>query len=200
MIHPILLCGGSGTRLWPLSRKSYPKQFAKLMGEESLFQASARRLSGAGFAAPMILTGDPFRFIVTEQLANAGIDPGPVLIEPEGRNTAPAILAAALHAAATDPEAILLVAPSDHVIPDDAAFRAAVARGLPAVAAGDLVTFGLWPYGVHGGGHPEGHPGMDIEYAPGAKVRAAADGVVTYIGPNSNFPTQWDLLLEVRQG
>lgn len=69
-----------------------------------------------------------------------------------------------------------------------------------AMGDGDLVTFGLWPYGVHGGGHPEGHPGMDIEYAPGAKVRAAADGVVTYIGPNSNFPTQWDLLLEVRQG
>ena len=69
MIHPILLCGGSGTRLWPLSRKSYPKQFARLMGEESLFQASARRLSGSGFAAPVVVTGDPFRFIVTEQLA-----------------------------------------------------------------------------------------------------------------------------------
>ena len=103
MIHPILLCGGSGTRLWPLSRKSYPKQFAKLMGEESLFQASARRLSGAGFAAPMILTGDPFRFIVTEQLAAIEQAPQAILIEPEGRNTAPALLAAAL--APEDPEA-----------------------------------------------------------------------------------------------
>ena len=152
-ITPVLLCGGSGTRLWPLSRKSYPKQFVPLLGDETLFQASARRLSGAdealSFARPVALTNADFRFIVTEQLNLAGIDPGAVLIEPEGRNTAPAILAAALHAAATDPEAILLVAPSDHVIPDDAAFRAAVARGLPAVAAGDLVTFGIRPT------HPE---------------------------------------------
>ena len=96
MIHPILLCGGSGTRLWPLSRKSYPKQFARLMGEESLFQASARRLSGPGFAAPIIVTGNPFRFIVTEQLAGIEQAPQGILIEPDGRNTAPAILAAAL--------------------------------------------------------------------------------------------------------
>ena len=152
-ITPVLLCGGSGTRLWPLSRKSYPKQFVPLLGDETLFQASARRLSGAdealSFARPVALTNADFRFIVTEQLNLAGIDPGAVLIEPVGRNTAPASLAAALHAAAADPEAILLVAPSDHVIPDDAAFRAAVARGLPAVAVGDLVTFGIRPT------HPE---------------------------------------------
>ena len=73
IVHPILLAGGSGTRLWPLSRKSYPKQFAKLMGEESLFQASAQRLSGEGFAAPMVLTGSDFRFHVTEQLAAVGV-------------------------------------------------------------------------------------------------------------------------------
>lgn len=152
-LTPVLLCGGSGTRLWPLSRKSYPKQFVPLMGEETLFQASARRLSGQdgalSFTRPMVLTNADFRFIVTEQLANAGIDPGPVLIEPEGRNTAPAVLAAALHAAEADPEAILLVAPSDHVVPDPQAFRAAVARGLEAVRAGELVTFGIQPT------HPE---------------------------------------------
>ena len=145
MITPILLCGGSGTRLWPLSRKSYPKQFVPLVGETTLFQASAERLSGAGFAAPLVLTNSDFRFIVTEQLMAIGIDPGAILIEPEGRNTAPAILAAALHAVATDPEAILLIAPSDHVVPDAEAFRAAVARGLGAVAQGDLVTFGITP-------------------------------------------------------
>ncbi|UMA66981.1 mannose-1-phosphate guanylyltransferase/mannose-6-phosphate isomerase (plasmid) [Roseivivax marinus] len=165
-ITPVLLCGGSGTRLWPLSRKSYPKQFVPLLGDETLFQASARRLSGAdealSFARPVALTNADFRFIVTEQLNLAGIDPGAVLIEPEGRNTAPAILAAALHAAATDPEAILLVAPSDHVIPDDAAFRAAVARGLPAVAAGDLVTFGIRPT------HPETAYGyLELSAPPG---------------------------------
>ncbi|WP_306133405.1 mannose-1-phosphate guanylyltransferase/mannose-6-phosphate isomerase [Roseivivax marinus] len=165
-ITPVLLCGGSGTRLWPLSRKSYPKQFVPLLGDETLFQASARRLSGAdealSFARPVALTNADFRFIVTEQLNLAGIDPGAVLIEPEGRNTAPAILAAALHAAAPDPEAILLVAPSDHVIPDDAAFRAAVARGLPAVAAGDLVTFGIRPT------HPETAYGyLELSAPPG---------------------------------
>ncbi|PJE33843.1 mannose-1-phosphate guanylyltransferase/mannose-6-phosphate isomerase, partial [Pseudooceanicola lipolyticus] len=126
MITPILLCGGSGTRLWPLSRKSYPKQFVPLTGETTLFQASAARLSGPGFAAPLVLTGSDFRFIVTEQLAAAGIDPGAVLIEPEGRNTAPAVLAAALWLERSDPEALMLVAPSDHVVPDAAAFRAAV--------------------------------------------------------------------------
>ena len=145
MITPILLCGGSGTRLWPLSRKSYPKQFVPLTGETTLFQASAERLSGPGFAAPLVLTGSDFRFIVTEQLASAGIDPGAVLIEPEGRNTAPAVLAAALWLEKTDPEALMLVAPSDHVVPDAAAFRAAVEAGAEAARAGQLVTFGIRP-------------------------------------------------------
>ena len=148
-ITPVLLCGGSGTRLWPLSRKSYPKQFAPLLGQETLFQASARRLSGQAnglsFAAPLVLANSDFRFIVTEQLMAIGIDPGAILIEPEGRNPAPAILAAALHAATDDPEAVLLVAPSDHVVPDTEAFQAAVARGLTALEQGDLVTFGITP-------------------------------------------------------
>ena len=146
---PVLLAGGSGTRLWPLSRKSYPKQFVPLVGGETLFQASAQRMTGqAGgldLAAPVVLTNSDFRFIVAEQLQAAGIDPGAILIEPEGRNTAPAVLAAALHAAAQDPGAILLVAPSDHVIPDTAAFQEAVARGLGAVEAGQMVTFGITP-------------------------------------------------------
>ncbi|MBL9056513.1 MAG: mannose-1-phosphate guanylyltransferase/mannose-6-phosphate isomerase [Rhodobacteraceae bacterium] len=145
MITPVLLCGGSGTRLWPLSRKSYPKQFTRLTGDTSLFQASAQRLAGPGFAAPLIVTNSDFRFVVTEQLAEAGVDPGAILIEPEGRNTAPAVLAAALHLAAIDPEAVMLVAPSDHVIPDAAAFRAAIAAGLAAVEAGRIVTFGITP-------------------------------------------------------
>jgi mannose-1-phosphate guanylyltransferase / mannose-6-phosphate isomerase len=148
-ITPVLLCGGSGTRLWPLSRKSYPKQFTRLTGDASLFQQSAQRLSGQDgsvvFAAPVVVTNADFRFVVTEQLAEIGIDPGPILIEPEGRNTAPAILAAALHLAAADPDAIMLVAPSDHVIPDAAAFRAAVGAGVPEVAAGRIVTFGITP-------------------------------------------------------
>lgn len=144
-ITPVLLCGGSGTRLWPLSRKSYPKQFTRLIGDMSLFQATAQRLSGTGFAAPMIVTNSDFRFIVTEQLSEAGIDPGTILIEPEGRNTAPAVLAAALCLVEKDPNAVMLVAPSDHVMPDAAAFRAAVARGAEAIAKGRIVTFGIAP-------------------------------------------------------
>ncbi|MDN2583355.1 mannose-1-phosphate guanylyltransferase/mannose-6-phosphate isomerase [Aquibium sp. ELW1220] len=145
MIYPTILCGGSGTRLWPLSRKSYPKQFVPLVGEETLFQASASRLVGAGFSAPVVLTNSDFRFIVTEQLAGAGLDPLAVIIEPEGRNTAPAILAAALFVLDRDPGGILLVSPSDHVIPDAEGFRATVERGLSAVARGEIVTFGIAP-------------------------------------------------------
>jgi len=149
MITPVLLCGGSGTRLWPLSRKSYPKQFAPLTGERSLFSLTAARLSGAGFAAPVVVTGQHFRFIVIEQLQASGVDPGAILIEPDARNTAPAVLAATLHIAASDPDALILVAPSDHAIADDAAFRAAVARAEPAARAGRIVTFGIAPT------HPE---------------------------------------------
>jgi mannose-1-phosphate guanylyltransferase / mannose-6-phosphate isomerase len=146
MIIPVILCGGSGTRLWPLSRKSYPKQFVPLMGDQTLFQASALRMTGPLFEPPLILTNSDFRFIVTEQLLAVGIDPGAILIEPEGRNTAPAVLAAALYVIQKDPDAVMLVAPSDHVVPDKVAFQAAVERGLAAVMAGQLVTFGITPH------------------------------------------------------
>lgn len=161
MIHPILLCGGSGTRLWPLSRKSYPKQFVPLVGTDTLFQASAKRLSGPDYAAPMVLTNSAFRFIVTEQLAEIGIDPGPVLIEPSGRNTAPAILAAALWLSKSDPDALMLVAPSDHVVPDSAAFRDAVNAGLKEAKEGQLVTFGITPTR-----HETGYGYLELTAAP----------------------------------
>ena len=145
IIHPVILCGGSGTRLWPLSRKSYPKQFARLIGSESLFQSSVLRVKAAGYAAPLIITGDPFRFVVTEQLAAIEVAALATLIEPQGRNTAPAVLAAALWLAKRDPDAVMLVTPSDHVIPDVAAFRAAVTAAVPRALAGDLITFGITP-------------------------------------------------------
>ena len=144
-ITPLLLCGGSGTRLWPLSRKSFPKQFARLTGADSLFQQAATRLSGPDFTAPVVVTNADFRFIVLEQLAAVSQAPQAVLIEPEGRNTAPAILAASLHLARRDPQALILVAPSDHVVPDAAAFRAAVRAAVPAAQAGKIVTFGITP-------------------------------------------------------
>jgi mannose-1-phosphate guanylyltransferase/mannose-6-phosphate isomerase len=145
LITPVILCGGSGTRLWPLSRKDYPKQFVQMIGEGSLFQQSVRRLSGDGFAAPVAITNSDFRFTVTQQLSEVGIDPGAILIEPEARNTAPALLAAALHVAATDPDALILAAPSDHFITDAATFRATVHRGIAAARAGQIVTFGIKP-------------------------------------------------------
>jgi len=144
-ITPILLCGGSGTRLWPLSRQSYPKQFTNLVGDESLFQASARRFVGTGFNAPLVITGDGFRFIVTEQLDKIGVRPLGIMIEPDGRNTAPAAIAAAILAAKTDPDAIILLVPSDHAIADAQAFRQAVLQGAAAAAEGQIVTFGIAP-------------------------------------------------------
>jgi len=147
-IIPVLLAGGSGTRLWPLSRKSYPKQFSSLIGDQSLFQQSALRLTSSekvAFAPHMTMTNSEFRFIVGEQLHSVGLQPGPILIEPEGKNTAPAILAASLYAFARDPGAILLVAPSDHVNPDVEAFHLALGRGLDAVSKGKIVTFGITP-------------------------------------------------------
>ncbi|MDF0601677.1 mannose-1-phosphate guanylyltransferase/mannose-6-phosphate isomerase [Psychromarinibacter sp. C21-152] len=166
MIVPVHLCGGSGTRLWPLSRRSYPKQFVRLLGDESLFQASASRLSGDGFAAPLIVTGSDFRFIVTEQLHEAGIDPGAILIEPEGRNTAPAVLAAALHLEQTDPDALMLVAPSDHVIPDADAFRAVLEVGVAAAESGRMVTFGIAPDRAE-----TGYGWLELETAPDGEAR-----------------------------
>lgn len=144
-ITPVILCGGSGTRLWPVSRKSFPKQFIDLIGEGSLFQQSSQRLSGAGFAAPLVVTNSDFRFIVTQQLGDAGLDPSAVLIEPQARNTAPALLAAALVQAQKDPQALMLAAPSDHYITQADVFRDSLQRGTPAALAGQIVTFGITP-------------------------------------------------------
>jgi mannose-1-phosphate guanylyltransferase / mannose-6-phosphate isomerase len=191
-IHPVLLCGGSGTRLWPLSRKSYPKQFARLTGEESLFQASARRLSGPGFAPPMVVTGGDFRFIVTEQLAGAEIAPAAVVIEPAARNTAPAILAAALMLAARDPEALMLVAPSDHVIPDAARFREAVQAAAPEALAGRIVTFGIRPERAE-----TGYGWLELAHAPEAGFAPVPQPLVRFV-EKPDAATAADLLASGR--
>ena len=127
-----------------------------------------RRLQSAGYDAPLVLTNSDFRFIVTEQLANVGIDPRAILIEPEGRNTAPAVLAAALWLEQSDPDALMLIAPSDHVVPDAVAFRAAVDVGVEAAKSGRLVTFGIQPT------HAETGYGW-LEMAPGAPDAALRD-------------------------
>jgi mannose-1-phosphate guanylyltransferase / mannose-6-phosphate isomerase len=145
VIHPVILCGGSGTRLWPVSRQSFPKQFSRLVGEESLFQATARRLSGAMFAAPVIVTSAEFRFIVRDQLAAIGIAPAAVLIEPAARNTAPAVLAATLWLEQQSPASLMLVAPSDHLMPDPDSFRTVAVAAAERARQGGIVTFGITP-------------------------------------------------------
>ena len=147
-LFPVMLAGGSGTRLWPLSRQSYPKQFSNLIGEQTLFQASALRLSSSStlnFEPPVTVTNSDFRFIVVEQLHALGIDPSAIIIEPEVKNTAPAILAASIYIAQNDPDAILLVAPSDHIIENIDEFHRAISKGLAYVQNGKLVTFGISP-------------------------------------------------------
>ncbi len=146
-VQPVVLSGGSGTRLWPLSREKYPKQLLPLVGDDSLLQATVRRTDGIGteVAPPMVVCNEEYRFVIAEQLRVMG-KPGTVVLEPVGRNTAPALTLAALAAhgdAQADP--VLLVMPADHVIVDTDAFQAAVRQGAALAHKGLVVTFGITP-------------------------------------------------------
>lgn len=146
MLHPVILSGGSGSRLWPLSRQNQPKQFLTLIGDHSLFQETVLRASRLpGMQAPVTVCSEDHRFMVGEQLQEIDIASGGILLEPMARNTAPAIALAALHAVRADAEASLLVMPADHLIEDEEAFRDAVARATLLAEAGWLVTFGIQP-------------------------------------------------------
>ena len=145
MLQPVLLSGGSGTRLWPLSREAYPKQFLPLAGSETMLQATWQRVQALADAAPIVVAGEEHRFLVAEQLRQIGAPTPAIVLEPAGRNTAPAIAAAAMQAMAGGDDPLLLVLPSDHVVRDADAFRAAVQRAMPAADAGALVTFGIVP-------------------------------------------------------
>ncbi len=144
-ITPVILAGGEGTRLWPVSRKSFPKQFECFGGEASLFQQALQRLSGTKFRDPLVLTGHKFRFMVTDQAAQVNHDIDTILIEPEGRDTAPAILSAALFLERRHPRSLMLVAPADHSIPNVHLFQDAIERGRKAAQAGAIITLGIAP-------------------------------------------------------
>ena len=144
-LQPVLLSGGSGTRLWPLSREAYPKQFLALAGDDTMLQATWQRVAGLADAAPIVVAGEDHRFLVAEQLRQIGAPTPAILLEPIGRNTAPAIAAAALQALRDGEDPLLLVLPSDHVVRDADAFRAAVRAAMPAAEQGALVTFGIMP-------------------------------------------------------
>ncbi len=144
LIHPVILCGGSGTRLWPSSRKAFPKQFSSLVGDDSLYQQTLKRLSGRLFGEPIVLTNLDFRFVAREQAEAIGLMDANIVLEPVGRDTAPAILTAALMKKDA-PDDLLLIAPSDHLIERPAEFLSAVETGMKAAAAGNLVTFGITP-------------------------------------------------------
>ena len=146
-IQPVVLSGGSGTRLWPLSREKYPKQLLSLVGEDSLLQATVRRadgIAGITLAEPMVVCNEEYRFVIAEQLRLMGRS-GTVVLEPLGRNTAPALTLAALAAIKNEADVVLLVMPADHVILDGAAFQAAVRQGATLAEQGAVVTFGITP-------------------------------------------------------
>lgn len=167
-IHPVILSGGSGTRLWPLSRQAYPKQLLPLMSERTMLQeTAARTASDPGFVDPIIVCSDEHRFLVAEQLQDAGIEPRRIVLEPVARNTAPAAAVAALLVVAEDPEGVMLVQPSDHHIADAVAFRKAVSAGLGAAKQNFLCTFGIKPTRAETG-YGYVAAGIPIEEADGA--------------------------------
>src|SRR5688572_13037538 len=148
---PVILSGGSGTRLWPLSREAYPKQFLPLVGDDTMLQATWKRVATLSERGPLVVANAEHRFMVAEQLREAGAEPRAIILEPVGRNTAPAIAVAALEAMAQGEDALLLVLPSDHAISDVPAFHAAVEKASVAADAGRLVTFGIQPTGPETG-------------------------------------------------
>ena len=150
-VWPFVLCGGAGTRLWPLSREAFPKQFHRIDGNETLLQQTCKRLMGGLFGEPIVLSSRNYRFLVAEQLEDIGLSPAAIVLEPVGRNTAPAACIAALIAQRRDPDALVLLAPSDHMIADTVSFTEAVASGVAAAKAGALVTFGVKPDCAHTG-------------------------------------------------
>ena len=166
-IVPVILSGGAGSRLWPLSRKVLPKQLLPLAGPNTMIQETVARVRGETFAAPLVISGQEHRFLIAEQLRAGGVNDARIILEPAGRNTAPAAAIAALKILEDDPDGLLLLMPSDHVIADVAAFHAAIAAAAKAARDGALVTFGIRPAAAETG----------YGYIKSAKALPGAPGV-----------------------
>ncbi|MEE9429389.1 MAG: mannose-1-phosphate guanylyltransferase/mannose-6-phosphate isomerase [Paracoccaceae bacterium] len=160
LIYPVILCGGSGTRLWPSSRKAFPKQFSSLVGEESLFQQTLRRFTGEQFGEPTVLTNGEFRFVAREQAEALGLMDANIVLEPSARDTAPAILTAALMRK-DSPDDLLMVTPSDALIKRPEEFLEAIKTGAEVAAAGQIVTFGITPKSAE-----TGYGYLELDSAP----------------------------------
>ncbi len=166
-VTPVILSGGSGSRLWPLSRAGYPKQFQKLTADLSMIQQTALRVVGDCFAPAVVVTNEAQRFLVAQAFAEIGVALDRILLEPAPRNTAPALAASALYIAQRSPDALLLALPSDHAIADGEAFHEAVARAAAAARNGRIVTFGICPTAPHTGyGYIQAGPGGDGAVRP----------------------------------
>ena len=182
MIIPVILSGGAGSRLWPLSRQHFPKQLMPLLGGRTMLQETIRRLDGVeDLAAPIIVSNEQHRFMVAEQLRAESIEPADIILEPVGRNTAPAVAVAAARAAVEGEEPILLVLPADHVIRERAPLHEAIARGAALAADGKLVTFGIVPnapetgYGYIRAEQPGSEPSAVLEFVEKPDAERAAD-------------------------
>ena len=167
LITPVILSGGSGSRLWPLSRKALPKQFLSLAGTGSMIQETALRAQGDGFSPPIVISNQDHRFLIAEQLRAAGVRGARIILEPAGRNTAPAAAIAALQVVAENPDGMMLIMPSDHAVLDVAAFHESVSIARKAAQQGALVTFGIKPAG----------PETGYGYIKGAAPLTGAPGV-----------------------
>lgn len=164
-IRPVILAGGSGARLWPLSREASPKQLLALHGDQSLLQQTMLRVRGAEFLAPIVICNEQYRFLIAEQLRDAGIEGAQIVLEPVGRNSAAAAAVGALLAERADPSSVVLLLPSDHVIRDVAGFHKAVDVAAKGAAADYLMTFGVAP----------SHPATEYGYIQvGAELERAA--------------------------
>ncbi|MBE0596401.1 MAG: mannose-1-phosphate guanylyltransferase/mannose-6-phosphate isomerase, partial [Desulfuromonadales bacterium] len=196
MIIPVILSGGAGTRLWPLSRELYPKQLLPLINERTMLQDTIVRLRGTtGLGEPVVVCNEAHRFLVAEQLRQAGVRPTAIVLEPVGRNTAPAVTVAALQATEGDRDALILVLPADHAIADPQALRAAVETGRQWAEAGRLITFGIAPTAAETGyGYIKAGPALELTQTARAKGSDLHPAPPVVLTQNSKLKTQNSVL------